>query len=180
MLKTTIVDKFLTNEEVLFVLNLVKEAELWEPSSVDFWDKRTIGIRAAYEYFGNELGDFMVDVSRRVQDVIESSYGKKVREDGITICRWYPGMEQPPHADDMTNTEVKGLEHRKFGAIIYLNEDYEGGHTYYPNYDIEVTPESGKLAIHLGDADHLHGVTKIEGNTRYTIASFWAYADGQQ
>lgn len=180
MFKATVVDKFLTDEEVSFVLNLVKETELWETSSVDFWDKRTLGIKAAYEYFGKELGDLLVDISTRIQDVIESAYDKKVKEDGVTICRWYSGMEQPPHADDMTNTEVKGLEHRKFGAIIYLNDDYEGGHTYYPNYDFEITPEAGKLAIHLGDPDHLHGVTKVEGNTRYTIASFWAYADGQQ
>lgn len=179
MFRATVVDNFLTNTETAFVLSQIKETDVWESSPVDFWDKRTISIGTAYKFFDKQLGDLLMDVSTRVKDVIESSYDKKVKEDGITICRWYPGMEQPPHADDMTNTDVKGLEHRKFGAIIYLNDDYEGGHTYYPNYDVKITPETGKLAIHLGDADHLHGVTKVEGKTRYTIASFWAYDDGQ-
>ena len=29
--------------------------------------------------------------------------------------------------------------------------------------------------MHPGDPEHLHGVTKIEGGMRYTIASFWTY-----
>jgi hypothetical protein len=82
-------------------------------------------------------------------------------------------MSQPPHADDMTDTNISGFEHRSFGSIIYLNNDYLGGHTYYPNFDIEIIPEAGKLAVHPGDPNHLHGVTKIENGIRYTVASFW-------
>jgi hypothetical protein len=40
---------------------------------------------------------------------------------------------------------------------------------------MQITPEMGKLAVHPGDVDHLHGVTKIEENVRYTIAFFWKY-----
>jgi hypothetical protein len=38
------------------------------------------------------------------------------------------------------------------------------------------------LAVHPGDPEHLHGVTKVENGMRYTLASFWTqeeeYFDG--
>jgi hypothetical protein len=112
-----------------------------------------------------------------VKDFITKEYNleEDIIPDIVSLCRWFPGMEQPPHADDMTNSDVKGFEHRVFGAIIYLNDNYEGGKTFYPGHGIEITPKAGLLAVHPGDPEHLHGVTKIEGTVRYTIASFWTY-----
>jgi hypothetical protein len=88
-------------------------------------------------------------------------------------------MEQPPHADDMTNAKSENensldwFAHREYGAIIYLNDNYNGGHTYYPNHNFDIKPEAGKLAVHPGNPEHLHGVTKVSDEIRYTLASFW-------
>jgi hypothetical protein len=79
----------------------------------------------------------------------------------------------------MTDTDIVGYEHRAYGSIIYLNDTYEGGHTYYKNFNHEVTPKAGALAVHPGDSEHLHGVTEIKDGMRYTIASFWTLDKGK-
>lgn len=168
---------FIDNNTCNFIINSVKDSEAWEKIPNDFWDKRIININTAYNKIGKDFGDLITKISQKTKDFIEKEYSldKKIEPNVVTICRWFPGMNQPPHADDMTNTDIKGLEGRVFGAIIYLNQDYKGGKTYYPDYNIEINPEVGKIAVHPGDPSHMHGVTTIEGNTRYTIASFWEY-----
>jgi hypothetical protein len=170
-------DNFLSIDDTTKLVEALSATDGWEKSPVEFWDNRVINMATVNTLFGPDIRSIVLDSTMKVKDFISKEYGleEELVADVVTLCRWFPGMEQPPHADDMTNSDVKGFEHRVFGAIIYLNEDYNGGKTFYPNYGIEIKPESGKLAVHPGDVNHLHGVTKIEGNIRYTIASFWKY-----
>lgn len=170
-------DNFLSLEETTKLVEALSATDGWERSPVEFWDNRVINTPRVSELFGPEIDALVFESTMKVKDFIIKEYGleEDIIPDIVSLCRWFPGMEQPPHADDMTNSDVKGFEHRVFGAIIYLNDNYEGGKTYYPTHGIEVTPKAGSLAVHPGDPEHLHGVTKIEGNVRYTIASFWTY-----
>jgi len=173
---------FLSKKEVKQLLDVIQDTDAWEESSVEFWNNRVISINNIKNKFGPELDSFMADILNRIKNYIVKEYNLDVdiTTGATSICRWFPGMEQPPHADDMTNTDVKGYEDNAFGSIIYLNEDYSGGKTYYPDYGIEITPEAGKLAVHPGDVNHIHGVTKIEDNIRYTIACFWKLKDNHK
>jgi len=167
------IDGFLTKEQASYIIEQAISSDLWEESEDRFWTNRLINC-SNIERYDPEVARLMKDANRRCKEVLKDKYGLDCKSDTLQIIRWFPGMEQPLHADDMTNTEHRGFEHRLFGSIIYLNEDYQGGKTYYGNFDIEITPQAGTLAIHPGDVEHLHGVTKIEGGTRYTIAQFWA------
>lgn len=176
MFNPKIVDDFLNKDECKKILEFAKSVESWGQDDSDFWNNRFLN-SSDIATINPDIGKLIYDIRSRVAVQIESQYGiKKIYPDLFQIVRWFPGMEQSPHADDMTNADGDGLDwfaHREFGAIIYLNEDYSGGKTYYPNYNFEVEPKSGKLAIHPGDPEHLHGVTKVDGNIRYTLASFW-------
>jgi len=169
------VDGFLTKDQCSYIIEEAISSDLWEESEDRFWTNRLINYHLMYKH-NTTVADMMMDANIRCKAAIKEKYKIDVSSDTLQIVRWFPGMEQGLHADDMTNTEHKGLEHRLFGSIIYLNDGYQGGQTYYGNFDIQVTPKVGTLAIHPGDPEHLHGVTKIEGGTRYTIASFWAKA----
>ena len=169
--------KFLSEEEVNKFLDLMQNQDAWEKSEVEFWNNRLISFNNVGEKLGIDVANLFSEIVARTKDFIIKEYelDKDITPGAISICRWFPGMEQSPHADDMTNTDIKGYEDNAFGSVIYLNENYTGGKTYYPDYGIEVIPESGKLAVHPGDVNHMHGVTKVEENIRYTIASFWKY-----
>lgn len=174
-------NNFMSKDEIKYILDFAKGIEQWEDGGgMGFWSNRSLNAITIYNQHDKMVGKFLYNLRERVKSAIQEMYilDKPIYPDLFQIVRWFPGMEQPPHADDMTNSDQDGLDwyhHRHFGSIIYLNNDYSGGHTYYPQYDIEIKPEPGTLAVHPGDPDHLHGVTKIEDDIRYTIASFWTF-----
>lgn len=180
MFNAKVIEDFISKEDCEYLVNLASSTDLWEVIQNEFWTGRTIDFNKILKH-DRHAAVIMLDANIRCGERIKELYDlEEVYSDSLVLVRWFPGMEQPPHADDMTNTEVTGLEHRAFGSIIYLNNDYSGGHTYYPNFDFEITPTPGALAIHPGDVEHLHGVTKIENAMRYTIASFWTLDKGKR
>jgi len=173
MFKANIIQDFISKEYCEYLINTAIASDLWESGGSTFWDNRVINYHKIGEY-DKKSASIMLDANVRCGERIKNLFSvEEIYSDTLQIIRWFPGMEQPPHADDMSNTDMIGFEHRSFGSIIYLNDNYTGGHTYYPNFDFEIIPKSGALAIHPGDPEHLHGVTKIENGMRYTIASFW-------
>jgi hypothetical protein len=179
------VNNFLSQYEIDTILEFVKNTNVWEKTDSEFWNNRSITARNVYNSGNVEIGKMLYDIRERMSSVIVEKYNiDAIYPDLFQIIRWFDGMEQQPHADDMKNAGPghEWFHHRDFGAIIYLNEDYSGGKTYYPQHNIEITPQSGKLAVHPGDSNHIHGVTKISDGIRYTIASFWTkdreYFDG--
>lgn len=184
MFNVKLVDDIVTKEEIQYILDIVKTIEPWENGGSDFWDNRTLNAVSLYNMGYHELGRLLYDVRNRVESNIKKHYlEEEIYSDLFQIVRWLPGMEQHPHADDMTDTEgTEWFHHRHYGAIIYLNDNYSGGQTYYPQHEVEVNPKAGMLALHPGDTNHYHGVKKVSDSIRYTIASFWTrdskYSDG--
>ena len=175
-------ENFLDESYIVNVLNFAKNTNLWETSKKDgdFWSTRTLGLYKVPD----EIKTILKDVCIKTEKFISESYNlnKPVYIDTIDLVRWFPGQHQPAHCDDMTNddTEKFKFSHRAFGSIIYLNDDYLGGETFYPNFEISVKPKKNTCIVHPGDCDHLHGVTKIENSIRYTIASFWTHDQAKQ
>lgn len=179
MFNAKIKNGIITKEESDWIIDIVSGIEPWESGyGSDFWDNRSLNAPNIYLEHNKELGEFLFNLREKIKTEIMEMYQLKdeIFPDLTQVVRWFPGMEQPPHSDDMEDTEHHDHnKHRKFGAIIYLNDNYSGGHTYYPQYDIEIAPEVGKLAVHPGDTDHMHGVSQVNDNIRYTIASFWTF-----
>lgn len=176
--RARIVDGFLTQEECESIVNLVSSIEPWqEDPDESLWSNRSLSDSIIKTKYSEEIGNKLYEIKARIAQEIKNFYNiDEVYADLLSISRWFPGMDQTPHADDMSNVDeekYKWFHHRDFGSVIYLNTNYSGGHTYYPDHNIEVTPKAGTLVIHPASPDHLHGVTKIEGNVRYTISSFW-------
>jgi hypothetical protein len=188
MLNIKTIENFLSKEEIYSIVTFAKNVDQWENAGGNgFWDNRSLNAINIYNNYDKDLGEKLYNIREKIKKSIIKEYklDVDVYPDLFQIVRWFPGQEQSPHADDMTNIDDDSLgwfKHRHFGSIIYLNDDYTGGHTYYPEHDIDIVPKSGMLAIHPGDPEHLHGVTRIENSIRYTIASFWTldkeYFDG--
>lgn len=166
-------ENFIAKEDCDYLIKVVTDLDSWESGGAGFWENRVLNYYTILKH-DKKAAEIMLDANIRCGNIIRNNYAiPEIYSDTLQIVRWFPGMEQPPHADDMTDTDIHGFEHRAFGSIIYLNQEYNGGNTYYPKHDIKITPKTGMLAIHPGDPEHLHGVTKIEDDMRYTIASFW-------
>jgi hypothetical protein len=169
-------DNFLSSSEISSLMEYVTTMNEWRHIPNSFWDNRVIGLA---EIKDPDIFDTVKNIGLRIQDTIVANYNTTniPYPDTIDLVRWYSGMSQNPHCDNMSDTPGQDVihGHRSFGCVIYLNDNYGGGHTYYPNHNFSIKPKAGTLAVHLGDCNHRHGVTQIENNTRYTLASFWTF-----
>lgn len=169
-------DNILSKEECDYIVNFCNSTSAWRRISNSFWDNRTIN----YSNVEDENIKKIISINfLKIQKLLKDEYNLQsdVYTDIIDIVRWFPGMEQLPHCDDMSDNIDQHIrfKNRYFGSVIYLNDDFSGGVTFYPEHNFKIVPKIGTLAVHLGDYNHRHGVTKIEKSIRYTISSFWSF-----
>jgi hypothetical protein len=55
-----------------------------------------------------------------------------------------------------------------YGYVIYLNDNYDGGEIFYPEFNFAYKPKPGDLIVH--DVNIPHGVKKILAGKRVSIA----------
>jgi hypothetical protein len=81
------------------------------------------------------------------------------------IQRLKVGQDMPVHTDNISNKIIQ------YGVVIYLNDDFQGGATIYPDLNIAIKPKKNHLVIH--NANYVHGAALVEtGNTRYILSCF--------
>ncbi len=103
------------------------------------------------------------NVIHRVNTLCKS-FDSEIELDYVGVVRWPVGTFMKPHVDDnnVHNPDV-------FAAMLYLNDDFTGGHTLFEQYDIK--PEVGKLVV-FSNSQLLHYVSQVEDSERFVL-SFW-------
>jgi predicted 2-oxoglutarate/Fe(II)-dependent dioxygenase YbiX len=140
-----------------------------------YWDGRFI--------WQNSLPAHEVDAQRIMQQarmvaltLLMHTYlpREPIYSDTVQIVRWNVSQELTPHAD---NVEPDGrpntTPHRSHASIICLNDDYEGGETFFPGLGVRLKPETGALVLFGANSDYVHGVTKVTKGVRYTCAGWF-------
>jgi hypothetical protein len=62
--------------------------------------------------------------------------------------------------------------HRLFAFMTYLNDDFEGGHTFFSHYDLSIKPERGKTLIWPAEWTHAHRGEEIKTNSKFIITGW--------
>jgi hypothetical protein len=97
-----------------------------------------------------------------------------IYSDSIQLVKWEGGQAMPPHADSVNpDGSPHPTAHRAFAAIVYLNDDYDGGEIWFPNQNMRVPPRRGLLVAFRGGLSHMHGVTEVTRGVRYTMPSWY-------
>lgn len=122
----------------------------------------------------------------RVQRAIEDHCGFSVVDlSGTTIRKWYPGESQDPHADceavffrNSDGIQMEPINNFssifiEYAALTYLNDDYEGGEIYFPEYGLEIKPKAGELIFFPGSHFYEHGVNEVVSGNRYAVMTFF-------
>ena len=96
-----------------------------------------------------------------------------------SVLKYNAGGRYDPHSDsEHWNVEQKiwvRSQDRDYSLLIYLNEGYEGGTLYFPNFRWRVRPRRGMLVSFPSDHRYLHGAEPLTSGTRFAVAS-WAKA----
>ena len=106
-------------------------------------------------------------------EVLVWKYFKKIIKDELicnatvsdyTISIYNEGSFMVPHIDDSVPEYGKCIA----TAILYLNDDYEGGEICYPDTGESYHPKAGTMILHPGGIKH--EVKPVTKGSRYIIA----------
>lgn len=116
--------------------------------------------------FKPEVYDLVKDTIQAIEHNIALLFHNASRINSImAIQRYKTGWDMAEHEDDTYDKQVK------FGLIIYLNDNYEGGEIYYPSIDLKIKPKKHSLVIH--PANLSHRVEKVRNiGVRYILSTF--------
>lgn len=103
--------------------------------------------------------------------------------ESVQVARYRPGEKYDAHydaarlSDTNTTTELP----RMYSVLLYLNDDYEGGHTEFPNCGADVTPRRGMGVLwrNLSESGRnlkssFHGGLPVTSGTKY-ICTLWIH-----
>lgn len=173
------IPNFVTPEVAPLMIKFFEECDVdW--GDIAFYGSSGKGIKADPEYlkgFGL-TGTFFSDIKDKFQEAVTIVFDREVRANTSHAQKWDVGGFASVHSDNSDNDgEPNAFEINKYVAILYLNDDYEGGNLYFPQHDISFKPNAYSLYTFPGGVENLHGVSEITKGTRYTMVSFWDFAD---
>lgn len=122
---------------------------------IEKWDRTKYEIKSV---------EFINKIKNKIELLVGDKY--KVSDDYKLVNRFSTGRDMDVHHDAILDSSIK------FGAVIYLNDNYDGGEIFYPKLNFEYKPRCGDLVIHPAIDGYEHGVRMVTGGNRYSIAFF--------
>ena len=129
---------------------------------------------------------FFDKLKDKYQEAVQAVFGREVKANTSHAQKWDVGGFASPHSDNSDNDgKPNAFEINKYVGILYLNDDYEGGQLYFCDKDNEMNPYLSfkpnvySYYVFPGGYENIHGVSEITKGTRYTMVSFWDYADSK-
>ena len=126
----------------------------------------------------------MRDINQRIVEYITNHYfekiGLKVTKHtwtrNLELIRWSHSASLGPHADGLS-TEPPMPRHN-IGALVYINDNYEGGEINFPDFNVKIKPSSGDLVMF--PCHYIHEVCEIgprndESVVRHTMPVFYNF-----
>ena len=149
-MNTLIIDNYLSKRECDFLINLYKSNE-----------KSSFLYRDTYPLNLNE-NDFMVNFLVKKLQRTSKLFNSKI--DWFKLVKWPIDSKQDLHFDTFSNQTT-------LSSIIYLNENFEGGQTYYED-GTSIQPIIGRGLFFDGNF-YKHGVKEVKKDIRYVVAAWY-------
>lgn len=90
-------------------------------------------------------------------------------DEGLQLLKYSPGRQYKAHID-----YGPGAEHRVLSGLIYLNPSgYEGGGTYFTNFDELIDPDKPSLALFPSNYAYKHAARPIFEGNKYAIVTWF-------
>lgn len=140
----------------------------WFEDSALYWSE-CIGTPIENEV--RKIRDKMLEAARK------SYNNKEIVPNTTTLVHWKEGKYMDAHKDDGYADDKDTLFMREVTAVMYINDDYQGGETFVLNEDthqeeISYVPKKNTMLMFKSDSSCEHGVKEITAGRRLTI-SMW-------
>lgn len=148
------IEDFISEEENSLIMNFV--SNLHQKSWQKDQDKQYFKIS------GNKIFHFLDDdIRTRVEKVFYSEY--EIQQ-FLAIYKYAENNKHNRHTDDGTVEKVR------YGVVVYLNDDFDGGEVFYPELNITYKPKARSMLVHK--ASTWHEVLPVKQGNRYVITTF--------
>ena len=168
------IDDFLSVEDRKCLMDYYDRSYKRRLANHSFWDNRVLQSR---RLTNRKVRRVIEAIQHRVVVACCKYYEEEyVYPEHTNVVTWRGGMELKPHVDNMHiyHPHMKhDTPHRDYSSIIYLNDDYEGGYTIFPDQNYDSIPKAGKLIVFPSGRSHPHGVTEVTSGVRYTMAMWF-------
>lgn len=153
---------FLTNEECEILISIGESSQL----NVGVTLGTKIGYRKA-KVTWLESEPIIKSIRSKISEITKTDLDKQEK---LHFVRYIKGGEYKEHKDGLSRIKT---------ALIYLNNEFTGGETYFPIVGRTIKPETGKLVVWDNldingneNPDSLHAGLPVEFGTKY-IAVIW-------
>jgi hypothetical protein len=140
-------EDFITNEDID---KLFSYFENNKNNCMEWHGTYTLQLNDSFGYLGELINEHA------------KQFGAKI--DWGKFVHWPKGSFQPLHFDNASDKTI-------LSSIIYLNEDYQGGQTYFE--DKTVVAPRNKRALFFDGTKYKHGVAPVTDGNRYTLAIWY-------
>lgn len=89
-----------------------------------------------------------------------------ITHEPYNLLRYSPGEYYGSHFDGSTDTG------RSVSAILYLNDNFDGGETHFDFFDLSIKPDPGKLVIFPSNYAYTHTARPVENGKKYVIVTW--------
>jgi hypothetical protein len=89
-------------------------------------------------------------------------------------------IDEPDYENDTYESQIEKYPYLWSGhlsVLAYLNDDYEGGELYFPDFNYSIRPKKNMLILFPGNTHYVHGVSEITSGTRYTISQWTQFSE---
>jgi hypothetical protein len=140
---------------------------------------RKVQVFSFSKTFGCHDDDLINVFKRDIEDIslkVIDDYIKIYNMDGLEkkhdweILKYETGDYFKNHMDDCAS------HNRTVSAIVYFNDNYEGGEIEFPNFDVIYKPKAGDILVFPSIFTYNHNVKEITSGTRYAAVNWFSYA----
>jgi predicted 2-oxoglutarate/Fe(II)-dependent dioxygenase YbiX len=88
-------------------------------------------------------------------------------DEGYLVNRYEVGQEYKVHAD-------WSIENRRVvSAVVFLNDDYQGGELVFDNFKLKIRPEAGKIILFPSCHSYTHASLPVTRGTKYSLVTWF-------
>ena len=161
------IENFISNDSCNKIVSWFKDQKKEDKNSGNnLFDNRTIPYSVIND---NKIKQIVNAYKYDVTFLARKLFNKSLYPDYTDLVYWPSGLSMDVHADAvwLDGTPAR-FPYRYCAGVCYLNDDYEGGETFFPNFNIEIKPKIGKLVLFPANLEYQHGVKEVKGE-RYTM-----------
>jgi hypothetical protein len=164
-----LIKNFLSDKDQKILLDMVSSLSEKDWQNFDDYQSEDNWKNRLFDHGQNDIAS---DLKIRVEAIFASMLNPNAMPYKI-ILRQFPGGRMVPHADDDFEPSTRLTKKRISAAIVYINDNYDGGDLHFINKKIKIKPPAKSLMLFETGDENLHEVEKIKGDiARYCLPSF--------